>query len=114
RGRKFLRRNRYAVAVAALVLIALLGAMTVTLHQSRARVVALGQAQAERDKAEELAAFMLGVFDANAPATALGRTVTARELLDRAATRIDEDLDSHPLTRADLKLAIGRAYGALG
>lgn len=114
RSRKFLRRNRLAVAAAAVVLLTLMAATGVSSYQSRARALALAEAQTERDKAESLAGFMLSVFDANVPATALGRTVTARELLDRAALRIDRELETQPSVQAELKLAIGRAYGALG
>lgn len=114
RTRKFLRRNRLAVAAAAIVMLTLLGATLLSLGQSRARALALAEATVERDKAASLADFLLSVFDASAPATARGRTITARELLDRAALRIDQELATQPLARADLKLAIGRAYGALG
>ncbi len=114
RSRKFLRRNRLPAGAGALLLLTLIGATLATAHQARARAVALVQAEVERDRAENLAAFMLGVFRANAPGEARGRSVTARELLDRAAERIDAELADQPLVRADMQLAIGRAYGALG
>jgi len=114
RSRKFLRRNRLPVAAAALMLLMLVAATVVTAHQARARAAALAEAEVERDKAEDLAAFMLDVFRSSDPASAQGRSVTARELLDRAAARIDRELGQRPLVQADMKMAIGRAYGALG
>lgn len=114
RSRKFLRRNRLAASIAAALMLTLIGATGVSAYQSRARAVALAQAEAERDKAESLAAFMLSVFEANDPASAQGRTVTARELLDQAAERIERVMRDQPLVSADLEIAIGRAYSALG
>ena len=114
RARKFLRRNRLVVAAAAVMLAVLVAATGFSTYQARARAVALEEARLERDKAASLASFMLSVFGANEPVVSGGDTITARQLLDRAGERIALELADEPLVRADMEMAIGQAYGALG
>ncbi len=114
RVRKFVRRNRLAVAMAALAAVLLIGAGGLTARQSRRRAVALAQAEAERAQATRVTEFMIGVFRASDPAAMQGRTVTARELLDRAADRVAKEFGATNPARADMEVAIGRAYLALG
>jgi eukaryotic-like serine/threonine-protein kinase len=114
RARKFVARNRVAVAAAATIAVLLVGATVSTAYQSRQRAIALAQAQSERANTHRVVEFLIGVFNANDPSETRGRTVTARELLDRAAEQIRFELADAPQARADMQLAIGRAYGALG
>jgi len=114
RTRKFVTRNRFGVTALAAAALLLMGAAVVTAWQSRLRAVALVQAEAERTRATRLGEFMVGVFDANDPNETRGRTITARELLDRAAARLQAELSEEPLLRADLEFAVGRAYTTLG
>ena len=114
RSRKFIARNRVPVAGAAVCGLLLLGGAGVTLWQSRLRAEALVQAEAQRTRATRLASFMVGVFDANDPNEARGRTVTARALLDRAAGQLSRDNAIDPALRAHMDVALGRAYASLG
>lgn len=114
RTARFMRRNRLAVAVAAGVALFLGGATIVAARGSRRREVALGQAEAERTRADRLTAFMLRTFKPSDTTGGPDSLVTARELLDRAALRLQRDLSDQPLQRADLEFAIGRAYSTLG
>jgi serine/threonine-protein kinase len=111
---KFVRRNRVAVAAAALVATILVGAVIVTSRESARRAEALRAAIAERAAATRIADFLMGVFAANDPSEARGRTVTARELLDRAVAGVRSGLGEDPGVRMDLELAMGRAYQSLG
>ena len=114
RARKFVRRNRLSVAtLCAFVLVLGVGAAAV-LHQSMQKTEALRQAELERDTSTRLADFMVSVFEASDPDATRGRTVPARELLDRASQRLEKELADEPQLRADLALAMGRAYGGLG
>jgi serine/threonine-protein kinase len=111
---KFVRRNRVAVAAGALVVAVLVGAVIVTSRESARRAEALRVANAERATATRIADFMLDVFSASDPSEARGRTVTARELLDRATAGVKSGLGDEPSVRMDLQLAMGRAYQSLG
>ena len=46
--------------------------------------------------------FLVGLFKASDPAEAKGETITARELLDRGAERIEYELAGHPSLQAEL------------
>lgn len=114
RFRRFVGRHRVPVAAAVALLTTLVGATVVTVWQSNRRAIALREAEAERTRANRITEFLLGVFRATNPNETRGRTVTARELLDQAASRIQSDSGLEPGTQADLELAIGRAYAFLG
>lgn len=114
RARKFVARNRAAVTAAAFVSLALITATAVSLAASSRSASALRVAERERAKATRLTDFLLGVFNASNPSEAVGRTVTARDLLDRAALTVGRDLAADSAVRGDLQLAIGRAYQGLG
>src|SRR6185503_15582722 len=58
--------------------------------------------------------FLVEVFKISEPSDAHANAVTARQLLDRGAQRIEEQLASEPAVRARLLRVMGRAYGELG
>ncbi len=76
----------------------------------------------ERDRAERAAAtarqvsdLLVGAFDAADPRrTAGSREMSAREVLDASARRIDDELSASPAIAAELQLVLGRAYRSLG
>jgi eukaryotic-like serine/threonine-protein kinase len=128
RARKFVRRNRAAVfavaavavglvvglvaamwqvVAAALVVASLAGALVVSLWQTRA-------ARREARKAEEVKRFLLAVFEVSDPSQSLGQSVTARELLDRGAKRIERELEGQPALRVEMLGALGEVYVKLG
>jgi eukaryotic-like serine/threonine-protein kinase len=110
RVRKFIGRHRTSVAAAALLVVALAGAA------SRERVLRT-RAEVEARKAREVGGFLVGVFDVADPfaiAQPDGGSVTARELLDRGAARIDSTLVDVPEAQAELRSVLGRVYSNLG
>ncbi len=107
RLRKFVRRHRWGFAVSVLIALLTLGyAASVTLQ---AREIAR-----ERDKAEQMSAFLVELFRVSDPQEGTGDAVTARALLDRGAQQAQADLQDRPETRAMLMDVIGRIYGQLG
>jgi serine/threonine-protein kinase len=114
RMRKFVRRNPWGVAAAAIASVALVGyALTITVQSRRIA--------AERDRAEraaleaaEVTGFLVQLFESADPNESGGERVTARELLDRGADRIDRELRDDPARRAAMLSAMGRSYTALG
>jgi eukaryotic-like serine/threonine-protein kinase len=109
--RRFLARHSRAVTSAAVgvaAMIALAGFYTVQLANERDR------AQREARRAEEVSAFLTGLFASATPEESLGEWVGARDLLDLGAARIEQDLASEPAVQAALMRVIGSAYAALG
>ncbi|HMB68015.1 MAG TPA: tetratricopeptide repeat protein [bacterium] len=111
RMQKFLRRNRAGVAttagVAALV-IALVVFYTGQLARERDR------ARLEAEKAQSVADFLTGLFEVADPSESLGETITARELLQRGAEKIEDELQDQPEVRAQLMDVVGTVYHNLG
>lgn len=113
RLRRFARRHRWTLAAAS-AFVMLLGAYAVTVTaQARQIQTALERATTEARKAEQVTDFMLGLFEANDPAEALGDTITARELLDRGVARA-RWLDSQPVIQAQMLDLVGRIRTELG
>jgi len=111
RGRKFVSRNRVAVTVAVAVvslIAATIGFYTYRLAEQR------DVARQERAAAEEVTAFLVGLFKLAGPEQTRGRTITAEEILHSGAQRIRNELSERPLLRARLLYTIGQVYDSLG
>ena len=107
---KFVNRHRVGVAIASFLALGLAGAA------SRERVLR-HRAEVEARKAWEVERFLVRVFDMADPngwKEPDGGRVTARELLDRGATRIDSMLSGQPEVQAELRSVLGRVYTGLG
>ena len=114
RGGKFVRRHKVAVPMAILALLALIGfsvAMGLLARRAnRERRIADQQRLAAQHEAD----FLASIFDAATPAVAKGNQITARELLDQGAKRIDAEFAAAPDLQATMLYNIGDAYGQLG
>ena len=114
RTAKFVRRNWLGVGVAAAFVLLLVGfALTMAL-QARRIAHERDQAKVERDRAEQVVGFMQKIFEVSDPAEAKGEEISAREILDRGAARVQQDLKNQPEVRATLIAAIGNVYKSLG
>jgi len=107
RVRKYLRRHRLGVAIAAGVLLLLIGF-------SVAQAIALRRITRERDRADRITEFMTGMFKVSDPSNAHGNTVTARELLDKASSKIGTGLRNDPMLQASMMHIMGDVYDSLG
>ncbi|MEP6483002.1 MAG: serine/threonine-protein kinase [Rudaea sp.] len=107
RARKFIRRNRVAIAASFIVAIALLAATTISLWQAH-------RANLQAQRAETVKNFLVSVFDVLNPDESKGDVVTARTLLDQGAARVDRELASQPALQAELTGLIGKLYYDLG
>jgi len=116
RLRKFIRRNRVAVAIGAIVAALLVGTTVVSTASWRRADRAVEQMRRERDKAEQIARFMEDTLSGVDPETALGRnTELLEEMMDAAAKRIlDGELAAAPEAELRLRLAIGWVYKCIG
>ena len=117
RLRRFVGRHRTGVAAAAVLVLALAGAASrERVLRNRAEAEARN-ARVEARKAREVEDFLVRVFDVAdplAPQAPDGGRVTARELLDRGARRIDSTLATQPEVQAQLRTVLGRVYASLG
>jgi eukaryotic-like serine/threonine-protein kinase len=114
RAGRFVSRHRWEAGVAALF-VAMLAAFSVLVTLQAARLAReRDMAQQERDAAEEVATFLVSLFEVSDPGRSLGESVTARELLDRGATQVESSLSAQPAVQARLMDAMGRVYRQLG
>ncbi len=130
--RKWVTRNKaLATALAATALVAVLGLSGVGYVEAKGRDAvqekneqlntALGQAQesqarAERESrtAEDVVAFLTGMFSQQDPSLARGRVVTVGEALDIASRNMRSELESQPLVRARLLGTLASVYRSVG
>jgi eukaryotic-like serine/threonine-protein kinase len=113
RARLFVRRHRLAVAMAAGLLLALSGGSAALWLQNRAIEAERDTALVERRRAEALNGLLLNAFEAADPSRNRGNEVTAREVLDQAARRVDSpEIDA--ATRAAMLVTIADVYTTLG
>jgi non-specific serine/threonine protein kinase/serine/threonine-protein kinase len=111
---RFIRRHRVGVAAAAAVAVALLTGLTLAsvgmVRAQRAETRAAEEAEAARQVSE----FLVELFQVSDPSEARGNTITAREILDRGAERIETELRDQPLMQARLLTTMGLVYQSLG
>ena len=111
RLRKALVRHRVALSAAGAVVLtiaALIGFYTFQLAEER------DAARREAAKAERVAGFLKDMFRVADPNESRGETVTARELLDLGAERLDEALADEPAVQATMLGVVGEVYSSLG
>ena len=114
RLRKFVRRNRAAVAAASLAVIAL--AVSAVLATAGMVIAVRAERAAAQDAAaaKQVSDFLVELFRAPNLSKVDGNQVTARDLLDRGATRSLADLNGQPQVQGRMMHTIGTAYTALG
>jgi eukaryotic-like serine/threonine-protein kinase len=95
RLRKFVGRNRIAVAASSAVALAILSGAAVALWQAS---VAL----AEQARAEEVKTFIASIFREADPFVGEGKALSALDLLRQAESRIDRTFTSRPQLRIEL------------
>ena len=104
---KFIRRHRTAVALASVATALLVAFATVmTVQRSRIRAQA-ERITRERDRAEAAGGNLLAIFRNVTPGDS---GITAREILDSATSRINEEMINYPDQRARLIFGMAQAY----
>ena len=114
RTQKFIRRHKVGVTVAAGVAVLVVGFAAVTAVQSVRIRAQAARIAVERDRAEQVSGFLAGLFQTSDPFAGAGGDLTAREILDSGAARIDRELVGQPDARAQMLYEMGRAYFGLG
>jgi eukaryotic-like serine/threonine-protein kinase len=121
RLRKYIRRHRAAMSVGAGVLLVLLVFSVVQALQLRETTRERDHAKQERDRANQerdratrIAAFMSNMFKVPDPSEARGNSITAREILDRAANDIGKGLAQDPDVQSQMLHEMAGTYNNLG
>lgn len=109
RAAKFVRRNRFATAMAVLALAGLLGGLAASLWQA-------GRADREARRATAVKDYLIGLFDAGrtnqAGAAALERPLI--EVLDASAAQLPAQLRNEPELRDEIHRILIEIYDANG
>ena len=101
-----------SVATAGMVLTS--GLATYALVQRGVAQRQTVRAEAETKTARETTRFLVDLFKISDPSEARGNTVTAREMLDKGAARVDRELAREPAIQATLMDTLGTVYMGLG
>lgn len=114
RIKKYIRRHKVGVAAAAFVIMAMLIGITGTTIGLLKATKAERKAVEEAETAQQVSDFLVELFKVSDPSEARGNTITAREILDKGAERIDQELSEQPLIQARLMDTMGMVYRNLG
>jgi tetratricopeptide (TPR) repeat protein len=117
RRREQQRRNRRlfafsCAAMAGMVVTSGLAAFAVVQRERAERQTV--RAEAEARTARETTRFLVDLFKISDPSEARGNTVTAREMLDKGAARVQSELAKEPAVQARLMDTLGTVYMGLG
>jgi serine/threonine-protein kinase len=111
RAQKALQRHRRSVVFSAagvLLLVALTAFYTKRLAVQRDRAVA------EERKTSQVESFIVSLFEENDPTTSAGEELTARQMLDRGAQRIETELQGQPEIAGEMHEVVAGLYQQLG
>ncbi len=114
RLRKYTRRHRVAVGVAAALVLLLAAFSILQALQLRRITRERDRANQERDRATRITDFMTSMFKVSDPNEARGNSVTAREILDKASKDMGAGLAKDPEVQSQLMFAMARTYTNLG
>ncbi|MHC5109549.1 MAG: protein kinase domain-containing protein [Planctomycetota bacterium] len=127
RVQKFVARHRVPSILAVALMLAIvsssvgLGVLYFRSEENRKRaVLAEAEARSQADKAwleanaaEQTSQFLVRLFEVSDPVNVSDASLTGREILERAADRIERELADHPRVRAKVEIAVGKVCSAL-
>jgi tetratricopeptide (TPR) repeat protein len=117
RQREQRRRQRqlFAIAsgaIAGMVLTSGLATVALIARATAQRQTVIAKREAET--ARQTTAFLVDLFRISDPSEARGNSLTAREVLDKGAARVDAQLAKQPAIQATLQDTLGTVYLVLG
>ncbi|MFO0835093.1 MAG: serine/threonine-protein kinase [Phycisphaerales bacterium] len=112
--RKFVRRHRTLVGATTIIFLTLVGGIAATLWQASEARAKTKLVERELQTNDQINQFFLQIIMAASPHMALGREVSVREALDKAAEKIAPETIADPKIRAAIHGTIGRAYYNVG
>ncbi|NNE09602.1 MAG: serine/threonine protein kinase, partial [Gemmatimonadetes bacterium] len=111
---KLVARNKIPVALAVTMLVLLVGFSGLMSVLYQRAVLAEKTAAEEAATANQVTDFMEGLFRVSDPGEARGNEITAREILDKGAVEIRDELVDQPEVQGRMMGTIGRVYWGLG
>jgi serine/threonine protein kinase len=111
---KYVRRHRIGVSAAVGLVLLFTGFMVTQAVELRRITQERNRTTRERDRANRVTDFMTGMFKVLDPSEARGNSITAREILDKAAKDIDTGLAKDPELQAQMMDVMGDVYDNLG
>ncbi|MBN1940329.1 MAG: serine/threonine protein kinase, partial [Candidatus Aminicenantes bacterium] len=114
KAKKFVRRHRVGVGVAAALAALLVAFSATTAVQARRIARERDRANQEAETSRRISDFLTGLFQVSDPSEARGNSITAREILDKGAEKIEAELGDRPAIQARLMDTIGTVYTGLG
>lgn len=112
--RKLVSRHKAGFSFAAAVVVLLTG-FSVTMALENKRVTnERDRANREAQVAQQVSGFLVNLFNVSQPEQSRGKTITARELLDKGAANIQKNVKMDPEVKASLLDTMGDAYSSLG
>jgi len=117
RRREVSRRYRRLLVLVSASVAGMLIAIALATAAWLARNEAVRQktiAEAEAETSRKVTDFIVGLFNIYNPSEGVGSTITAREILDRGAARIETELADQPAIQATLMDTMGTVYTGLG
>ena len=116
--RKFARRHKLGVAASIAIAAALLlgvagttGGMIWALREREAEQASAARATTQAERSDQVAHFLEDMLAGVAPSMAMGRDTTMlREIVDKTARRIDQQLEGQPEVQAELRLTLAQVY----
>jgi eukaryotic-like serine/threonine-protein kinase len=118
RFRKFARRHKLGVAASIAVAAAVLlgaagttGGMIWALRERKDAQASAALATTQAERSDQVAHFLKDMLQGVAPSMAMGRDTTMlREIVDKTADRIDQELEGQPEVQAELRLILAQVY----
>ncbi len=114
RSAKFVGRNPLAVVTTLALFGTVLAFALVSRWQAEQLAVERDRAEGEAAAANQVAQYMVGLFKVADPLESANTEVSARELLDRAAASLPQELPEARQLRARLMHVIGLSYASNG
>jgi serine/threonine protein kinase len=114
RCERFISRHRVSVTLSAAVLLLILGFLLALAREKKEAVRQRDQAERQATRAEEVSHFLTDLFRVADPERKPGGVVSARELLDQAASGLENRLQGQPETSFHLLNTLGEIYRNLG
>jgi serine/threonine-protein kinase len=116
RTKKFVRRNKLAVAAGALVLLAIISGLIIAMKEASVARRQRDIARQQQAKAERIAEFLTTALSYSNPLLMASeknrRDATINEMLDEVAPRLETELKDDPDIKASLEGTVGAAYFA--
>jgi serine/threonine protein kinase/Tfp pilus assembly protein PilF len=114
KAKKFVRRHRIGVGVAASIAMLLVAFSLTTALQAHRIARERDRASQEAEASRQVSDFLTGLFKVSDPSEARGNSVTAREILDKGADKIGRELQGQPIVQGKLMNTMGFVYQSLG